>query len=805
MRAALSRCCAFGVVFVACAVLAVPALADPSVPTNLTAVVRSDHTVDLAWSWPSPTVYPQDLQVFRNGVFVTSVPLTSTSFPDTTPSAGTAYTYQLYTVNGGVLTPGPSVVSDATRADAPNPASVTSVIFAPGSNIATVLFTRGAEDADVTYNVIATVPGTGAVVTTKTARYSDATAGSVTMDGFTSYTPYNFSINAVEDAGDPPSDPGQTTPSAIFGPATSQDVSSPSFNSGVLSAARTAVGTITASWPSASDSGTGVDHYTLCLDGGSCQSVPFDPLQSTTTQILQQVPDDGQTHTVSVVAVDGAGNTSSMIATPVFMQPLAAPQITFAGHTDGCGPLIPQVSSPDGSAGTPAGLAFPITVQGGTLAGSGEVIGDPFAPVTISAQATFGNDASAVATSTQVRINDPDGPTDSPSVVSQTDASSGTATLSWAPITAVGAPVVGYQVAVTPGAVQIVGQAPQPQFQLAGLATDQNYLVEVQALDACGRLSPTTDQIQFRLNDSTPPSVPTGLQATLTGIGRSIHLSWAKSSDNVQVNQYIVTRQGLIVARTTSTSFDDPNLADAQTYTYRVVAVDTSGNSSKPSAALNVTTRDLTPPSATGNPHATLNGGTVTLSWSAATDNVGVAGYLVSRDGHQVGAPSGTSYVDKSVPAGTHTWTVVAVDAAGNQSAPRSTDPIATNGAPAATKASVLKVVASKGVKAVRIGGKTGSRLVLSFKLVQRFDPAVLRLQVLSGKAKLRISLPSGTGRTTPGKRLAERAAKKGMLLIPIGNMKPQTLRIIVTASHGGLVTLAGAKGAKPPVIMPKS
>ena len=31
----------------------------------------------------------------------------------------------------------------------------------------------------------------------------------------------------------------------------------------------------------------------------------------------------------------------------------------------------------------------------------------------------------------------------------------------------------------------------------------------------------------------------------------------------------------------------------------------------------------------------------------------------------------------------------------------------------------------SKGVKAVRIGGKTGSRLVLSFKLVQRFDPAL--------------------------------------------------------------------------------
>ncbi|MEO9176662.1 MAG: hypothetical protein ABI317_14200 [Gaiellales bacterium] len=786
--------------------LAVPALADPSVPTNLTAVVRSDHTVDLAWSWPSPTTYPDDLQVYRNGVPVTSVQPTSTSFTDVAPSPGTAYTYQLYTVSGGILTPGPSVVAAPTRADAPNPATGISVTFAPGTNIATVLFTRGAEDEDVTYNVIASVPGSGAVVTTKTARYGDVgTAGSVTMDGFTSYTPYTFSINAVEDP-DAPSNPGQTTPSSTFGPVTSQDVSAPVFT-GTLSAARTAVGTITATWPYASDSGTGVDHYTLCLDGASCQSVPFDPLQATTTQILQGVPDDGQTHTVSVVAVDGAGNISGTISTPVFMQPLAPPQITFAGHTDGCGPLIPTVSSSDGTAGTPAGLAFPITVQGGTLSGSGEVVGDPFAPVTISSQATFGADASAVATSTQVRINDPDGPTDSPSVVSQTDASSGIATLSWAPITAVGAPVVGYQVAVTPGSVQMLPQSPQPQLQLAGLATDQNYLVEVQAMDACGRLSPTTDAIVFRINDSTPPSVPTGLAATLTGIGTSVHLSWARSTDNVQAfaNQYLVTRNGQTVARTTSTSFDDTNLADAQTYTYRVVAIDTSGNPSKPSAPLNVTTKDLTAPSAPGNVHANPKGGTVTLSWAAATDNVGVTGYQVSRDGRLLQTVSGTSYVDKNVPAGPHEWGVVAVDAAGNQSAPRGTGPITTSGAPAATKASVLRVVRSKGVKAVRIGGKTGSRLVLSFKLVQRFDPAVLRLQVLSGKAKLRVSLPSGTGRTTPGKRLAERAAKKGMLLIPIGNMKPQTLRIIVTSSHGGLVTLAGAKGAKAPMIVPKS
>jgi hypothetical protein len=509
-----------------------------------------------------------------------------------------------------------------------------------------------------------------------------------------------------------------------------------------------------------------------------------------------------------VVAVDGQGNTSSMLSSPVNMPVLAAPQITFAGLTNGCGPLIPQVSSTDGRAGAPAGLGFQTSVQGGTLSGTGEVTGDPFATVVISSQATYGTDTSAVATSSQVKIDDPDGPTDSPAVHNQTDASSNSATLSWAPITAVGAPVVGYQISGNvpgydnPGG-QTIAQSPQPQLTLGNLAPDQTYLVNVSAVDACGQLSPATDPIMFRLDDSTPPTTPTGLAYALTGRGTSVHLTWARSTDNVQIDGYRVTRDGQTIWTTSSTSYDDPSLADAHTYLYRVVAVDSSGNPSKPSAPLSVTTKDLTPPTAPGNPHASANGGTVTLAWSASTDNVAVTGYQVARDGHLVATVSAPTYVDKGVAAGPHEWDVVAIDAAGNQSPSRGVT-LTTNGAPAATKASFLSVVKSKGVKTVRIGGKTGARLVLSFKLTEQFNPAVLRLHVLSGTAKLRVSLPSGTGRTTPGKRLAERRAKKGTLLIPIGNMKPQTLRIVVTSSQGKLVTLAGAKGSKAPMIVPK-
>jgi hypothetical protein len=815
MRAALSRCCAFGVVFVACVVLAAPAFADPSVPTGLTAVVRNDHSVDLSWTWPSPTTYPDDLQLWRNGAEVADLSLTSTFFNDSPPDAGTTYTYQLVTVNGGVptATPVPGVQA-TTRDDAPNPATGIGATFEAGTNIATVTFTRGPEDSDVTYNVLASLTPGGPVVNSTTARYSAVgTAGSVTMDGFTSYTSYVFSVEAVEDAGDPPSDPGQTTPGTNSPTVLSNDVTSPTFNGGVLSAARTSLGAITAIWPGASDSGTGVASYSICVDGGNCQSKAFDPLASTQSIPITGVPNDGQSHIVSVVAIDGAHNTSTPISAPVLMPQLAAPQISFAGHTDGCGPLIPVLGSTDGTPGAPAGLSFQLFVNNQQV-GPGEVTGTPFSQVSLTAQASFNGDVSPVSPAVSVQVNDPTGPATSPAISGQADSSAGTETLSWDPVTADGAPVDKYQVignipGYEPPDGQTVSQSAQPQVTFTGLSPTVLYAVSVNAVDRCGRLSPQTPPTSFVISDKTLPTAPTGLIASLIGDGTSVHLTWAPSTDNVQVGEYNVYRNGQKVWTTAGTSFDDTGLPQATTFSYRVVAVDTSGNPSASSATKQITTRDLTPPGPVIALHASPNQktGIVTLTWGAATDNVpdGIAGYQVSRNGRLLGTVSGLTYVDASAPAGTNQYAVVAVDAAGNPSVARTASATTSGAGPTATKASALTLVHAKGVMRVRIGGKTAARIVLSFKLAQQFKPAVLRLQVLSGKATLRVSLPSGTGRTTPGLLLGKKVAKKGTVLIPIGVMQAKPLRIVLTTTKGGLVTLAGPKGSKAPMIVPKS
>jgi chitodextrinase len=55
------------------------------------------------------------------------------------------------------------------------------------------------------------------------------------------------------------------------------------------------------------------------------------------------------------------------------------------------------------------------------------------------------------------------------------------------------------------------------------------------------------------------------------------------------------------------------------------------------------------------------------LSWSASTDNVAVAGYRVYRDGVLRTTTTSTSYTDSGLsPQTTYSYTVVAFDAAGN-------------------------------------------------------------------------------------------------------------------------------------------
>ena len=79
---------------------------------------------------------------------------------------------------------------------------------------------------------------------------------------------------------------------------------------------------------------------------------------------------------------------------------------------------------------------------------------------------------------------------------------------------------------------------------------------------------------------------------------------------------------------------------------------------------------DAIPPSIPTNlAAAAIAASQVDLSWDAATDNVGVAGYALYRDGGLIVSPSSTTYTDASLAAGTtYSYQVAAADGAGNTS-----------------------------------------------------------------------------------------------------------------------------------------
>ena len=87
-------------------------------------------------------------------------------------------------------------------------------------------------------------------------------------------------------------------------------------------------------------------------------------------------------------------------------------------------------------------------------------------------------------------------------------------------------------------------------------------------------------------------------------------------------------------------------------------------------------TTDTTPPTAPTGLTASFNSTTnaIDLSWTAATDNVAVTGYRIYRDGGPVpvATVNGITFSDVAA-AGTHTYAVTAIDAAGNESAPSNT------------------------------------------------------------------------------------------------------------------------------------
>lgn len=218
----------------------------------------------------------------------------------------------------------------------------------------------------------------------------------------------------------------------------------------------------------------------------------------------------------------------------------------------------------------------------------------------------------------------------------------------------------------------LVGSPGGTSYTDTGLAVSSSYTYTISAKDYAGNESAVSAPFSTSSsNDVTPPPTPTNLRTTQVLDG-SITLAWDASIDNVATTGYKLYRDGSLVGTAAGTSYTDTPLVPATSYSYSVKAYDAANNVSPASAGLNTQTAyDTTPPTVPSNLITTTKtDSTVSLSWNAATDQIGVTGYDVYRDGAMIISTAGTTYTDSGLAVDTsYTYRVRAHDGSGNNSA----------------------------------------------------------------------------------------------------------------------------------------
>ena len=190
-------------------------------------------------------------------------------------------------------------------------------------------------------------------------------------------------------------------------------------------------------------------------------------------------------------------------------------------------------------------------------------------------------------------------------------------------------------------------------------------------------VTPIITYVDKAVVDTEAPDAPKAVR-TADVTETTAHVAWEAALDNVATTGYnaYVNGEKVNTKLVTATEYDLTGLTPATDYSVEIEAVDAAGNVSEKSEAATFTTAkavDTEAPSVPTDVKAsdvTKTGATVT--WTASTDNEGVAGYNVYVNGAQVNDTlvATTEYVLTGLTEGTeYTVEVEAVDTNNNVSA----------------------------------------------------------------------------------------------------------------------------------------
>ncbi len=225
--------------------------------------------------------------------------------------------------------------------------------------------------------------------------------------------------------------------------------------------------------------------------------------------------------------------------------------------------------------------------------------------------------------------------------------------------------------------------------------TNASHSLTAKAYDPSGNVGTsstvtvTVKNTTTTLPDTTPPTVSITAPVDGNTVSGSVNVT-ATAADNVGVTKvdFLVdgTLKTTVQTAPYSYSWSTTALSNG-THSVSVIAYDAAGNTSTDSASVTVQNGDTQAPSVPAGLSATAAAyNKVNLAWTASTDNVGVTGYYVVRNGvtiAQIG--SVTTYSDTTVSASTqYKYQLIAHDAAGNVSAASAVSTAATATTPSA-------------------------------------------------------------------------------------------------------------------------
>lgn len=635
-------------------------------PTQPTKLSVSSEATSLRLTWrASRDKSSVRYRVFRNTALVRVVDLTNTSLSGLT--CGTQYRIGLVAVDttGNLSKPASGTANTAACSPTapPTPPTALAVTKTAPTSVS-IGWAASTDDVGVAgYGLYLNGTLVGSSIT-PTFPFSALTCG----------TTYTFGVDAYDAAGS--RSPLVSLTASTSACVSGGDTTAPSIPS-APSVTNTTTTSLTLSWGAATDN-VAVNGYGVYRNGSL-----LDLTTSTGYNVTGLTC--GTSYTFAVDAYDAAGNRSANASVPA---------LTSVCPVDTTAPSVPSSLATSGTTQTSIKLSWAASsdnvgvagygaYRNGTLQGSptstsysfvGLVCGTSYTLAVDAFDAAANRSASTfVSASTAACVADSTPPT-VPTNEHFTGTTQTSISLAWNASTD-NVSVTGYRAYLNGSSV---GTTASTSYTFTGLACGTSYTVSISAYDAAGNasnpaLAAGTASTGACGTDTQAPSTPTNLTVTSSS-QTSIALFWSASLDNVGVTGYGAYRNGTLQGSATATSYSYTGLACGTSYTLAIDAFDAAGNRSA-SASLSASTAvcsvDTSPPSVPGSLAAAgTTQAAITLSWATSSDNVGVTGYGVYRNGSLVGSIASTSYSFTGLACGTaYTLAVDAFDAAGNRSA----------------------------------------------------------------------------------------------------------------------------------------